>query len=242
MFDLRAEIGNGGYYLLALVFSMDSYLVHLCVQFDDNWCKPRLSWAPADPCEIVRHVQPLLCGVDVKLFLNNVAVSADSLMIAHDQSPPTWMVSLVEMFPYHWPLQTSLWSRGMQNFVTSVSGGSVSSIYWDCSIGVCVGGGGQNLWENYMSPTPSASNIFLNFPSIVCSCVSMITTSQSPSFPHLTHCVAKSLRNNSFGAVLMCLFWQYLFSCWYCVCKPSGFPLPMFYVTATLHIVRSSCP
>ena len=148
------------------------------------------------------------------------------------------IIDLVETSMIH-----ALWSPGlfingkMQKFVTSMS----VDLY-PASMGIVpliyVLGGVflQYLCENSTSPTPSASSIFLSLPSIVCSLASMITMSLSPSFLHFPHCAAKSLRNNYFGPVLMFLFWQYLFNCWYCVRKPSGLPLHMLYATTTLHL------
>ena len=132
----------------------------------------------------------------------------------------------------------ALWSprllinSNMQQFVTSMSGDLYPASMGIVPLMYVLGGVfPQYLCENSTSPDPSASNIFLSFPSIVCSLASMITMSLSPSFLHFPHCAAKSLRNNSFGPVLMFLFWQYLFNCWYCVRKPSGLPLHMLYST-----------
>ena len=50
---------------------------------------------------IVHCVQTLLYFVDIKLFFGHIGVSFDSLVVAHDQSPPTWTLYLVKMFSYH---------------------------------------------------------------------------------------------------------------------------------------------
>ena len=54
-----------------------------------------------DPFELVHRVQTPLYVVDVKFFFDNLVVSFDSLVVAHDQSSPTWILYLVTVIPYH---------------------------------------------------------------------------------------------------------------------------------------------
>ena len=82
--------------------------------------------------ELVYRIRSFLDVVDAKLFFGNIVVSFDSLVVAHDQSPPTQTLYLVKRLPIIDLVDTSmiqaLWLPGllmngsMQKFVTSTSG------------------------------------------------------------------------------------------------------------------------
>ena len=158
------------------------------------------------------------CSLTISLYLLPASWLIINSLLPHRRSI-LWRCSLV-IDRVDASVIQALWSPGLlmngsiQKFVTSMSGDLYPAPMCIFQLIYVLGGTSpQYLWDNSMSPTPLASNIFLSFPSIVCLLLSMITISLSPSFLHVPHCAAKSLLNRCFDPVSMCLFWQYLFNC-----------------------------